>query len=353
MDMKEFDDFINKIEKTDRVAVLHDRDPDGICSGLIAVKGLKKLNFDITLRLNQEPSERILTKKSIEKLKKAGIMKLITCDLPLDHDASTVKQAEEFCEILVLDHHKRADKITSDRTTLIKGLKINGEELTSLKCPTSMLAYQLFSRVTDITNLKWIASVGTIADGGQEQWKDFIDETMKIYGVTFEDLANIAKTISSMCLREEEKLVEEIFNGIKNSKRPQDILANTKYNNFRREMLNEINKWSKEIEEEITPEKKVVFKLIKPKLPIGSPLATKLTFTYHDKTFIICEDNGKEFIHISFRRQDGVDVASLAKKLVKGIGQGGGHPVASGANVPKEHFAEFKKRVMRYMKEQG
>ena len=83
--LKRFDTFIKGINKKDRVAIMHDTDPDGVCSAVIMSKLLKKTRGrNADFRINQKAHEKSLTKETVNKLKKEKITKFISCDLSTD-----------------------------------------------------------------------------------------------------------------------------------------------------------------------------------------------------------------------------------------------------------------------------
>ncbi len=346
--MGSFKEFISSIKSKDKVAILHDRDPDGVCSAVLVAKGLEGLGLRMACRLNQEKDEHTITEKSIEKLRKAKITKLITCDLPLDYNVPAVRKAEKFFEMLVLDHHKPNAEINSKRTVMIRG-----QELTGKYCPTSMLAYRLFSEFSDRAGLApytWIASAGTIADGGYPYWKKIVNSSLRRSGATMENLEMVTKIINSMCLYEEEKLVDIIFKGLGQASSPEEIINNEKYQKYFRDVNREVGKWLARAEKEARVVNGYIVYAIKPKLPVLSPVCTNLAYAHPDKTIILLQDRGKNFVQLSLRRSDGKqDVASIVRELVRGLpkSDGGGHPVASGGRVLRKSLKEVMNRIER------
>jgi len=343
--MKQLHKWINELKATDKVAVLHDRDADGVCSAILVMKALERLKLATPIRLNQKLSEKTITKETIEKLKKLGVTRLITTDLAIDQYPTTIKELEKSCKLLVFDHHKPTADISSENTTVIRS-----QDWTPKYCPTSALVLNLLDELAGCSGQEWIAAVGIIADGGQEQWQKILDFSIKTWQTNLEQLKKIADIIGCVSLHEDDTLIDKLCKTIYDADHPLEIAESTEYEQYVKNITDEIEKWFKLHEKKAELHKDILYYKIKPKYHINSPLSTKLWDVYPDKTVILVQDRGNDFVEISLRRQDGkVDVATLIQEAIKDFpeAKGGGHPRAAGARILRKNLEDFERRVLR------
>ena len=79
--------FFDNIAVNDRIALLHHTDADGLCSGVITAKFLKRYCYrDFDLVFNQRNNELTLTDATVDKLFEKKITKLIIVDMAVDED---------------------------------------------------------------------------------------------------------------------------------------------------------------------------------------------------------------------------------------------------------------------------
>jgi len=342
--MQKLHEWIKNLKPEQKVAVVHDRDADGMCSAILVLKGFERLNLPRPVRLNQKLGEKTITQITIRKLKKRGVTAVITTDMAVDQDPLSIKELETFCKVLVFDHHKPSADIQSDKTTMIRS-----QDFTEKYCPTSKLVFDLFEQITTCSGMEWVASVGIIADGGDEQWKDLIDYTIKTKGTTFDDLKKIGTVIGSVSLHEDEKLIDKLFLKIYEADHPTEIASEKDYEQYIKDIDDEIERWFKDHKQKATFSNDIIYYKIKPKYSVSSPLSTKLWDVYPNKTIVLVQDRGKKFLEISLRRQDSkVDMTAFIQELVKDLpeAKGGGHPRAAGGKILRKSFKEFERRVL-------
>lgn len=350
--LKRFDTFVNNLTKQDKIAIIHDADPDGVTSAVILAKLIEhKRGKKIDLRLNREGSEHVITPRMVRALKKKKINKLFTCDLTIDEGPKQVKQVEKFAEIIALDHHKIYHKITTKRTLIIKP-QLLWKNRDPASYSTAKLAYDLASRLMDVTDLDWIASAGLIGDCGFNMWRSFLLKVCRRYKVKvkknwFEtELGRVAAIISSAIVYNH-KTVKQCYDTVYKAK------------SFRTVIRAPISKYRKAIEKEIFYYVKNTKKLaefhddliwyyVKPKRNIKSPLSTILGQKYKKNTVVIAAPMGNR-ITISARRNDyKIAMNDSLEKAIKGLpkADGGGHIPAAGATIRKQDYQKFKKRFI-------
>src|SRR3989344_5338797 len=111
MDLIEnFKEYINNIKESDNLAVFyHAFCTDGLCSCVLTSKAITKIKgFKPKYHIHHLKYE--IDDNTINFLKNKKIKKAIFVDLSLTARLDKIKEAEEFAEILIIDHHK-FDKI--------------------------------------------------------------------------------------------------------------------------------------------------------------------------------------------------------------------------------------------------
>ncbi|MBD3361556.1 hypothetical protein GF358_02060 [Candidatus Woesearchaeota archaeon] len=354
--VKEFKDFISSITKKDRVAVIHHTDPDGVCSGVIASKLVRRIRKKkIDLRLNQKGNVHHITGETLRKLKAKKINKVIITDLSVDESPEGIKKLSKFAKIMIIDHHPVYNNLKSDNVVFIKSSLISN--IVPVRYCAAKLTYDLGSLVTDLSDLDWMAASGAIGDLATAPFKPWLNKVMKKYNINpnkdlFKTkLGKVAILISS-AESFDTKNVKLCYDIVYRAKSPQDVL-NSRLKVFRKKIDDELQYYIRNIRKfaEIHSELDLIIYEIKSKYNIKSPLCTLLGIKYPRKTILtVSKKNGK--ISISARRGDcNVAVNELLENAVKGIpdSNAGGHVPAAGAVIPKKYYKKFKKRVINLL----
>ncbi|PIN81900.1 hypothetical protein COV11_00565 [Candidatus Woesearchaeota archaeon CG10_big_fil_rev_8_21_14_0_10_30_7] len=350
--------FLKNIKKSDRVAVIHHTDPDGISSGVLMCKLIERLRGkQPDLRHNQPGIIHGFTDETLELLKSDKINKVITTDISPDENYENWKDVEEFAEILIVDHHPLIYEET-DRTIILKPQLFQKDILPVRYC-AAKLVYDLASYLVDMSDLDWIASIGIIGDVASPAWEDFLDKTFKKYNFVkgkdwFDSI--LGKTASTMSCAEcyDESLIPKVFGILYRAKTPEEII-NSELKQFKEIIQEEIQYWIKNLNEkaEFYPEIETIYYKITPKHHVKSSISTNLGIKFPNKTiFIVSEEN--DLMLISARRGDfKKSVNDILKKAIINIpdAQAGGHIPAAGARVPKQYYEVFKKRLLEVLHE--
>ena len=352
--------FLKNISKQDKVCVIHHTDPDGVSSGVILAKAVERLRGKkIDLRHNQKGSLHSFSNETIELLKKNAINKLLVIDIGPEDNLETLTKAAEFAEILIVDHHQISNQINNKRVIMYKPQLVFSDIQPSRYC-ASKLAYDLCSRIVDLSDLDWVASIGIIGDIASLQWKEFLEGVFKKYNIkTNKDdwfhtnLGRVASIINSAdCFGT--KYVKQSFEVLYAAKSYKSIF-NSILVKYEKIIGKEINYLIKNVDKkaEIHSELELIYYEIKSKHNVKSAVSTVLSFKCLDKTLIVVGMDDPEEIVVSARRQDQkVKMNELMKYAIKDIpgAMGGGHIPASGATVSRKYYPEFKRRVFEYLK---
>ncbi len=351
--LQKFDKYIEKINKKDKIAIIHDTDPDGICSAVITAKALERIT-------GKKPAvvkgleEKKITKKLQALLKKKKITKLISLDISLDQDLKSLEKINKKINILVIDHHKIYSRKKIKNLVLIKPQLIS--KIKPYEYCTAKLTYDLFLRLVDIKDLDWIAAIGSIADIAHKPWKEWLKKIFRKYGLFLRrdlfktKLGKIASMISSAEVFDVRN-VKKCYEALYSAKKPKQV--------FKKELVKIRKKVDKELRRLIKGFKKsekhnsLYIYEIKSKIKgIKSPLSTILGLKYPHKTILIVSE-AKSKARISARRGDKeVAVNSLLEKAARGLPESnaGGHIPSAGATIRAKDYAKFKKRLIEYSK---
>jgi len=170
--IENFNSFFKTLTKSDKIAILHHTDPDGVSSAVLVNKLVKSMrNKSIDLRLNQRPEEYFITNNTLKKLNEKKINKFIIVDLSVDQaNKDNILNIEKFADILILDHHKLYKNLNSNNTTHIKPQLVWENVKPEIYC-TSKLVFDLGLKIANITQYDWIAALGIIGDNTVSNWE--------------------------------------------------------------------------------------------------------------------------------------------------------------------------------------
>ncbi len=353
--------FFKNIKKEDKIAVIHHTDPDGICSGVIVSKAVEKLrDAKIDLRLNQNSSELFISEETVKRLEENGINKVIITDMGVDQqvEENFVEKITDFAELVIIDHHKLYRDLNSEKITLIKPHMIY-EDVDSAQYCAAKFCFDILSKILDLSEFDWIATIGIIGDCGYNTWKGFVDDVLTKYDIELKqngfdtEIGQIAEIISSTEAFDINK-VELAFDIVYNANSYKDVL-NSELKQYKEDIDNEIKIWRNEVEKRAEIKGNIIYYHIKnPKYPIKSNLCTLLSFDFPDKSIIIVQEyDNDELITVSARRRDNkIKMNELLESATKGLkrGGGGGHIPAAGGRFLKKDKKIFKERVLEWLK---
>ena len=139
--LEEFDSKIKSLSKDDSIALVHDLDADGICSGTLVYLAIIKITGKEPLVITQKHKTIELLPKTIELLAEKKISKLFIVDMACDQKKDALAKAEEICnEIVILDHHKDYG-YSSEKSFVVKAQFISGIEPSTY--PASKLVFDI------------------------------------------------------------------------------------------------------------------------------------------------------------------------------------------------------------------
>ncbi len=328
-------EFLEKIKPEDKIAIIHHDDLDGFSSGILLYdfckfKDCKNIKH---LCLGTEPISDYIK----EQIKDCN--KLIIADIPPFYISDYLKDYSDK-EILYIDHHQPDTEISE----FILEYRVYKQY-----SPASKLTYELTEK--ENKSKEWLAMAGMITDYAfaYKENEEIINSFLKKENITLHNYRKeVANKISSFLI---------YFNKEKN--KSFEILQ--KVESWKD--LNEIKKYSEEVENEIKAiEKdfnenkerigKINLYMFHSIFPLKSVIATILSEKNPNETFIIMSQNkGENDIHLSARYQnERADVISLLKVGIKNLknSSAGGHLRAAGGYLQAQDLPKFKENIREY-----
>ena len=347
--LEKFDSIVKAYSKTDKIALIHDLDADGVSSGVLTFHAIKLLRGkEPDLVITQSHKTTKLMPETLELLKEHKINKLITVDFALDQQKESVKEAEAIVdEILVIDHHKDYE-LTSPKTFILKANYI--KELDPSKYPTSKLVYDLFSRHVSLQKFSWLSCVGLIGDNQLEVWRDSVEKAKADHGSSIEEFFTVSSIITSVEVLVPEQL-NDLFYFIASSFTPKQVI-DSKYNEYLKKLDSEVERVKEKFEEgkEVFEKQELIWFEFESEHNVKSAVVNNVSNNiYPNQTVIFVQDKHDGFVSFSARRQDfKVKTNDLLEKAITGFEQAGagGHIPASAGRIKKEDLPEFKKRIL-------
>jgi single-stranded DNA-specific DHH superfamily exonuclease len=351
-------DFVAKLEPKRRVVIIHDDDPDGICSAVLLAKAcLRVVSENPTVHSTEYGQS--LTPKLLKMLRRDGAQAIIFTDVPaIPRDL--LSEAAEEADILILDHHypDYYQKVVYANPRLLKP---------SAYLPSSYLAFHVARALGLPQDLCWIAGIGVLSDHGVDNCKPLFtlikSEFPEIVGkARLEDaslmdksqMGVLTKTISSAIVASPREGARVAFNALYSAETYRDILEGSSLEAQR------LREWEKVVDDEfqnvirdarrnvVRCGGKVVVYRFQSRLRIKSLVANYLPRLFKDNIVLVIQKDGK-YTHVSLRRGDRnrTDLRSLVQRAIVGIpdASGGGHPEASAARLPSVWVDQFMDRI--------
>ena len=358
-----FRDRFRACAAEEQVAIFHDADPDGTCSAvLLSLALLRFRGVPAQVHVSPYTGERFLPDEVIEFLRKKRVTTLFTTDIALDEKPQQLLKVASFAQVVVIDHHKLYENVTSDKILLLKPqLLVEGIE-PSQYC-SSKLVYDLCGKDVDLADKAWIAAVGVISDMTAGSWKDFLENVFRVHrfstrnaGVSSDwfrtRLGKISTLISSAEVYDP-KNVDVCYDLLFQANDPREVLKSSLVQ-FEREISAEIKKYLSRVKKdaEFFDAEELIYYDVRPRFNIKSPLCTLLSLKYSHKTVLLVSVVNKK-VHVSARRQDKqVAVNDLLEAACRNFqdANAGGHIPAAGATFPTEYLSVFKENVLALLR---
>ncbi len=166
--IESFHNCLSKIEKTKAVVCLHDFDADGVTAGVVWQTAMQRLGFQKLSRVLPPRERNAWTKETREIVARNKPDFLFVLDL-----GSQPEKILENVPVCFVDHHRPGGFLPED--TLISAYNWNPVPNTSL------IVYDLFAALTDVSGLEWIAAIGAMSDLGDSAPFELLQTAKKKY----------------------------------------------------------------------------------------------------------------------------------------------------------------------------
>jgi len=340
LDSKDIDKIKEELMNSKRPLFFFHDDQDGLCSFLLLYRLIKE--------------GKGIVVKSVPKLDEKFVMKVKEYDPDKIFILDIAMVEQDFVDkvnvpIIWIDHHE---------PQTINGVKIFNPRIKNKKdnTPVTYTCYQVAK------NDLWIAAIGCIGDWFlpdffdefKEKYPDLVKNSIKNPGdILFTtEIGKLAK-IFSFVLKGKTKEAEKCFKILTRIETPCEILKQeTSKGRFIYKRFEKINFLYENLLEDAlkkaSKDKIIRFIYEESKTSFSGDLANELLYRFPDKFIIVGREKAGE-IRMSLRYNK--TLLFILKKALEGIeGYGGGHEYACGANVKKEDFDLFIKRIREEIK---
>ena len=352
-----------------KIAVAFDMDTDGVSSGSIMYKVLKRLNANVFYQSSDRHRDGYGTsKESIDMMKEKGAGLIIMLDFGIS-EKENIKYAQSLgIDVIVLDHHDHEDPPDCLFIDLKveKGLYPFGV-YSAAGLTWKVCQYLLNDNLYDLLDIATISTVGdlvplygenrVIVKEGLKRIKNTknigLQELMRINGLLGKDISsgNIGFQLSP-CINAHQRLK---FNNNKSL----ELLTTNDVKIARKiaQELNELNEKRKKITKialgvvkgKINPDDNII--IIQGDFPSGvvGLIAGDITQEYNKPSIVFgtpvngsCKGSARSVRPLSIRD------ALMASDLLESKG---GHKMAAGCAIKKENISAFKKQMLNYTKD--
>jgi oligoribonuclease NrnB/cAMP/cGMP phosphodiesterase (DHH superfamily) len=335
---KSFWNFVDSINKEDKIAIITHTDLDGIASCVFLEEILKSKNLAADC-IKFISYEKGMFDKLFEKFNKNKITKVFLTDMNADvSDPEGFELLRENFDCFLIDHHPTNQKAGGIENIL---------KSPSHDCSAWVL-YNFLKKLKDVSYLDWLVCAAMVSD-----W-------------SFNDKDNLAfieskypGTVSNIDSSEPKKISDMIGSALvyfDNLPKVFELVKNKKLKEFEKayeiiefELKSYVEKFNKEAE--CYPKKNLFFAYFKMKYYMASILSTVLSQQDVDKTYVFVTDakDKKGFLKVSVRNQSGdEDVNELMKRACVGLedSSAGGHKKAAAASIRKKDLERFKRNML-------
>ncbi len=353
--------FLRALTSNDRVAVLYDDDGDGMSAAASVVVGVERLTGKPPFLVKTfEHTPAYIDELLPQKMQAEGVTKIITVDKPIDQKGEAFLRAlEKIAPVLVIDHHKIYCDYHSPRFIMVKPHIVWETEPSSF--PTAILAYTLFSMVTDLSDKDWIPCIGIVSDSTYPRWKKMVDASAEKWGLEAvkDDPFDVSFGILSATIYCTQILssyqMPELLDLIVAAEHPNDVL-NSGFRSLVNVIDEEVADWMERLKTDIQlfPEIELALASVQPRHGIKSLLINKLSRDrYSNWNLLILQDvaNGTR-VTLSARRQDfKVPMNDMLEFATKGMveANAGGHVPAAGGLIRKDDEEKFIENVKTFL----
>ncbi len=351
-------EFLRHLHRGQKITIIHDDDPDGICSAVLLSKSCRKLT-STKPGIHSTEYGQSLTHGLLNALREETPASIIFTDVPaIPRDM--LAEACKIAGVLVLDHHypEPYREVAYANPRLLEP---------SAYLPSSFLAFHASRRVGLPSDFCWIAGIGVLADHGVKNCRSLFRLLKSrfpdlIGGVRMADaalmdtspLGKLTMMITSANIANPRDGARTAFKALEAASSYRDILEGDSrearelrsWHHIVQKEFKRIIKDAQSNVERVAP--RIVLYRFESPLRVKSMVANRLPRLFKKEIVLVIQKDGT-YTHISLRRGDRnhVDLRSLVQRAIEAIpdANGGGHPEASAARLPTSQVDKFLKQI--------
>lgn len=331
-----FKTFLGKIEKTARVVCLHDSDADGVTAGVVWELAMRQLGFENVRRILPTRERNAWGGETKPIIENAEPDFLFVLDL-----GSQPQELFGKTPVCFVDHHRPGGALEKD--TLISAYNWNPVPNTSL------IVYDLFAAVTEVSDFDWIAAIGVMSDLGERAPFELLAAAKKKYTAKY---LKEATALINAARRAAHYEPETAAQALLKSENPRALVNSDLPEVERLRLARE------EVKAELDNAKKAAPKfagnvaLIRINSPCQiHPLIAQIWRSRLPAKFIvICANSGfiPNRINFAARSHDSVSALDFLRSIDLEVKEGSyaqGHDQATGGSLPIETWNELLKKL--------
>ncbi len=339
---------LNEFLNTDGVKYLYyHRDQDGVCSAALLMK------FYHGFKTVTKKGPRF-TKEALNALIRKKPNLVVFVDLPVDQEWKALKEFQEkvpSAKIVIIDHHVYEKNMNSENI-----VHVNPLFKKRVYQSASYVVYNLLKKLhgNKVKRFVWIATIGAIGDYDLSDSQDLIKECRENYPHLIgknphnSELSNAAKLLGATITLKNWKGADEVLRVLSNAESYEDFSSIDKFRKYEKEVDKEFRRVLETAKREKYPEANLIIFTIETEMSMTSKVSNHLSEKYPDNIIAVRKKSNNEW-KFSVRFQNGkINLGKIVKRVVSGIGTGGGHPKAAAGIV--DDWDAFKKRFIDELK---
>lgn len=359
--LKRVDRWLGTITAADTIVIIHDKDPDGVCSAAILSRMLLKRRGRGADLATHVPGSSAYgpTPALLRRLRKLKPTRIITTDLGLDSEPATVKALCRIAPTLILDHHKLYDPLRFPGCFLVKPQFFC--DIEPSRYATAKLAYDLASRLADMREADWLAAAGSCADQATRPWRRWLASVARRRRhawdphAPFRSIFGMVADRIQLAINGDERLAQRAFQLAERASGPHEFLQDPVLKRTWSSVKAEIRNWLAQVRKRADWHKdlRLIYYRIRPRYHIKPTLTTLLALR-HPRYVVVTTAREDGRLGVSARTVEGtVAVNDLLQAAIKGLprSRGGGHRRAAGADIPAKYEKIFGKRIVKLLGE--
>ena len=323
--------FVDAIERNKSVVVLHDSDADGVTAGVVLQLALSRAGFENVTLVAPNRDRNAWTPANRERVIASAPDSLFVLDL--GSQSEPVIAGVPTCFI---DHHRPEGVPSGD--TLISAY--TWEPIPN----TSLLVWELCSSLTDVSDLDWIAAIGTVSDLGEKAPFEMLAVAKSRYTAKY---LKEASALINAARRASQYNPEVAVRALLTHDNPRSLV------NSNTQEVEQLRIARKEVQAAMEQAKKAapVFSgnvaLVRVNSPCQiHPLIAQSWRTRLPKYIVMVANEGyiPGRVNFSVRTSSGINVLDFLKNVDLSPGEGSyghGHDSASGGSLPVERWNEL------------